>query len=128
MTYYYELFDYTGFEDYDRYLFNIPSGENSGDYKSLLTIYDISDEEAYKEALDNISKDNLFEELSGDQNPQVQKAYYRTFKENEIEKVNHIYLMNLNNNLKLMVDLYYPQEASEGTGIYMHKMAKSIKN
>lgn len=121
MTYYYDLFNYTGFEDHDLYLWHL----SSGDDKATMTIYDISNEEAYKEALENIDKENLFEELSGDYNSEIEKIYYRAFDKDDAKMSNYIYLINLND-LKLMVDLYYRQEAEEGIGVYMQKMLKTI--
>lgn len=123
MMYYYDLFEYTGFEDHDLYLWHL----SSGDDKSTLTIYDVSNEAAYKEALDKIEEEKLFEQLSGDYAPEVKKLYYRAFEQEEVQMVNYIYLIDLNN-LKLMVDLYYRQEAEEGIGVYMHKMAGTISD
>lgn len=121
MTYYYDLFEYSGFEDHDLYLWHLSSGDN----KSTLTIYDISNEEAYKEALDKIEEEKIFEEISGDYSSNVKKLYYRAFEQDQIKMVNYIHLIDLEN-LKLMVDLYYKQEAEEGIGVYMHEMTKTI--
>ena len=119
MNYYYDLFDYAGFEDHDVYTWFL----SSGDDKSTLTIYDISNEEVYKEAIEKIEDDDLFTEISGDK--ENVKLYYRAFEKDKINLVNYIYLMNVDN-LKLMVDLYYKQEAEEGIGVYMHNMSNSI--
>ena len=75
--------------------------------------------------MDNLDKENLFEELSGDYNSEIEKLYYRAFDKDDVKMSNYIYLMNLND-LKLMVDLYYRQEAEEGIGVYMQKMLKTI--
>lgn len=122
MTYYYDLFDYVGFEDYDLYTWNLTSGEE----KATLTIYDISDEEAYEDALKNITTKDLFEEISGDSVYENEKLYYRAFEEDRINKVNYISIVEFED-LKLMIDKFYLQEASEGIGIYMSNMANSIK-
>lgn len=121
MKFYYDLFEYTGYEDHDKYTWKL----TSGDSKSTMTIYDISNETAYKEALENINKKDLFEEISGESNEKIEKLYYRTSKENDIEKSNYVYLMKFDD-LRLMVDLYLPIEAEEGVGKYMHSMANSI--
>lgn len=123
MSYYYDLFEYTGFEDYDSYLWHLSSGED----KAIMTVYDISNEELYEESLEKIKKDDLFDEISGEANSIIKNVYYRAFEDDSIPKVNYIYLIELEN-LKFMVDLYYNQEASEGIGVYMNRMAKSIKN
>lgn len=122
MDYYFELFDYTGFDDHDKYVWNQVSGDN----KCSMTIYDVTDEKAHKELLENINKEGLFEEISGDGIQEVHKTYKRVFKEDEIEKVNFVYLIWLND-LNLMVDLYMPLEYEESVGIYMKKMAETIK-
>lgn len=121
MEYYYELFDYVGYEDHDKYSWY----GASGDIQSTLTIYNISNEEAYKESLENITKEGMLEEISGDSSEKVQKIYYRSFKENEINKVNYVYILWFDD-LKLMVDWYMPQEAQEGIGAYMRRMTQSI--
>ena len=121
MEYYFEDFEYTGYEDHDKYDWRLLSG----DTRATMTIYDISNEDAYKEALENITKKDLFEEISGDNIKNVQKIYYREFEENEIKKVNYIYIMWIGD-LKLMVDLYMPQEVQEGVGHYMHQMVNTI--
>lgn len=121
MEYYFEDFEYTGYEDHDKYAWKLLSGDSA----ATMTIYDISDEDAYKEALENITKKELFEEISGDASPNIQKLYYRAFEENDIKKVNYIYIMWIDD-LKLMVDLYMPQEAEEGVGMYMHRMTSTI--
>ena len=121
MEYFYELFDYVGYEDHDKYVWNLASG----DIGSTMTVYDITNEDAYKEAMENIEKKDLFEEISGEESTSIQKLYYRTFSENEIKKVNYIYIMWLDD-LKLMVDLYLPLEAEEGVGSYMRKMVATI--
>ena len=54
------------------------------------------------------------------------KYVENTFEKDEIQMVTYIYLIDLNY-LKLMVDLYYRQEAEEGIGVYMHKMTTTIK-
>lgn len=122
MTYYYDLFDYTGFEDHDLYTWNL----TSGDAKATMTIYDITDEEAYKESLEKITEKDLFEEISGESVNENEKLYFRAFKEDEIDKVNYISIIDLGE-LRLMVDQYYVQEAAEGIGVYMTKMKNSIK-
>lgn len=121
MKFYYDLFEYTGYEDHDKYTWKL----TSGDVGATMTVYDISDESAYKEALENINKKDLFEEVSGDSNENIEKLYHRTSKENDIQKSNYIYLMKFDN-LRLMVDLYLPIELEEGVGKYMHSMATSI--
>ena len=122
MKYYYDLFEYTGFEDHDSYLWYL----SSGDDKATLTIYDISNEDAYKDMLDKIEDEKIFEELSGDYSFNAKKLYYRGFETDGINWVNYIYLIDLNE-LKLMVDLYYKQEAEEGIGVYMRKMIETIR-
>ena len=119
MTYFYDLFDYTGYTDYDYYEWHL----SSGDDKSTMTIYDISNEDAYKDSLNKITKDNMYQELSGDT---TRKLYYRVSEEDGVNNVNYIYIIE-ENNVKLMVDLYYMQEAEEGIGTYMKKMTASIK-
>lgn len=121
MTYYYDLFEYTGFEDHDVYTWYL----SSGDDKSIFTVYDVSNDDAYKEALDKIDDDDLFIEISGEQEITNSKLYYRTFEQDDVSMVNYIYLMDIDD-LKLMVDLYYRQEAEEGIGVYMKKMVKTI--
>ena len=121
MEYYFEDFEYTGYEDHDKYDWRLLSG----DTRATMTIYDISNEDAYKEALENITKKDLFEEISGDNIKKKKKIYYREFEENEIKKVNYIYIMWIGD-LKLMVDLYMPQEVQEGVGHYMHQMVNTI--
>lgn len=122
MTYYYDLFDYVGFEDYDLYTWNL----TSGDEQATLTIYDISEEEAYEDALKNITTKNLFEEVSGDYIRENEKLYYRAFEEDGVNKVNYISIVDFDG-LKLMIDKFYLQEAQEGIGVYMSNMANSIK-
>ena len=122
IDYYFELFEYFGFDDYDKFEWKA----SSGDTGSIMTVYNISDEEAYKESLENITKDGLFSEESGDESGKIQKIYNRNFKENDIEKVNRIYIMELDD-LKLMVDLYLPIEAQEGVGVYMENMVSKIR-
>lgn len=121
MEYYFELFGYTGYDDHDKYDWLLLSG----DTRATMTVYDISNEDAYKEALENITKKDLFKEISGDASESVQKEYYREFEENDIKKVNYIYIMWIDD-LKLMVDLYMPQEVQEGVGHYMHQMVSTI--
>lgn len=120
MDYYYELFSYAGFENYDTYTWNL----TSGDFKAVMTIQDVSDEEIYEDSLDKIGKDKKFEEISGDS--AYEKLYYKSFEENEIAKVNYIYYIYVND-LRFMIDLSYVQEAEEGIGIYMRKMITTIK-
>lgn len=122
MTYYYDLFEYTGFEDHDSYLWYL----SSGDDKATLTVYDVSNEDAYKDMLDKIEDEKIFEELSGDYSFNAKKLYYRGFETDGINWVNYIYLIDLNDS-KLMVDLYYKQEAEEGIGVYMRKMVETIR-
>lgn len=119
MNYYYELFDYTGFEDHDLYTWYLSSGDN----KATMTIYNISDEEKYKDSLEEIEKDKTFEELSGDTTFGVSKSYY---KFTDDDYANYIYILELEN-LKLKVDFYYKQEAAEGIGAYMSKMLSSVE-
>ena len=121
MEYYFEDFEYTGYDDHDKYDWRLLSGDS----RATMTIYDISNEDAYKEALENITKKDLFEEISGDSMQNIQNSYYRAFEENEIKKVNYIYIMWVGD-LKLMVDLYMPQEVQEGVGHYMHQMINTI--
>lgn len=123
MSYYHDLFEYAGFEDHDSYLWHLSSGED----KAIMTVYDVSDEEIYKESLEKIEDEKLFEVISGETTPEIKNVYYRTFKEDEVSKVNYIYMIELDS-LKLMVDLYYKEEASEGIGVYMNRMAKTIKS
>lgn len=122
MKYYYELFEYSGFETYDRYTWR----NASGDLKSSLTIYDISDEERYKESTEKITKDDLYKEISGDSLTRFNKSYIKEFKENEVEKVKYIYILEIND-LKLMLDINYPKEAAEGVGVYITEMINLIK-
>ena len=119
MTYYYDLFGYTGYEGYDYYLWK----DSSGDDLSTMTIYDISNEEAYKQSLDKITEDNLYEEISGDQRG---KLYYRVSEVDGVNKINYIYIIE-ENNLKLMIDIFYSQEVEEGIGTYIRNMVNSIK-
>jgi len=120
MEYYYELFDYVGYEEHDKYVWNQLSGDNS----STMTIYNITEEKAYQDALKNI-EEKKFEEISGEGTDKIQKLYHRTLKENDIEKVNNVYIVWLEE-LKLMVDISIPLEAQEGIGVYMAKMVNSI--
>ncbi len=120
MTYYYNLFDYTGFEEYDYYVWNMtPSGEE----KSTMTITNVSEEETYQEEIKKIQSDKNYQLLSGDQGEIV---YYKVTTENEKNKINYIYIIE-RENLKFIVNLYYPEEVSEEIGMYMKKMKESIK-
>ena len=121
MVYYYELFDYVGYEGHDKYIWN----QISGDTSTAIAIYDITEEKTYEEALSKISKESSFEEISDEETMQIQKLYHRTFKENEVQKVNYVYIIWLDD-LKLMVDLQLPLEAEEGIGKYMNKMVRTI--
>lgn len=120
MTYYHDLFEYVGFEDHDLYKWTY----TSGDMQSTMTIYDVTDQKVYDEAMKKINKDKALEELSGE-GTIFEKAYSKTFTENDIHKVQYYYFINLEN-LKLMLDLSYPVEAAEGIGIYMSNMIVSI--
>lgn len=121
MEYYYELFDYIGYEGHDKYIWN----QISGDTNTTMTVYDITDEKLYQDSLEKIGKEKNYEEISGEGNSNIQKAYYRTMKEDEIQKVNYIYIIWIDN-LKIMVDLRLPLEAEEGIGQYMRKMVNTI--
>ena len=121
MKYYYELFDYTGYEEHDTYVWK----ELSGDLKSQLTVTDITEGEVYQKALENISKKDDYEEISGEQSERIQKVFYRQYNENDVNKVNKIYIIWFDN-LKIMVDMIMPAEAQEGIGAYMEQMVHSI--
>lgn len=122
MKYYYDLFEYAGFEDHDSYLWYL----SSGDDKATLTIYDISNEEAYKEMLENIENEKIFELVSGESVQNSKKLYCRRFEQNEVKMINYIYIIEFGD-YKLMVDLYLKEEADEGIGSYMRKMIETIK-
>lgn len=120
MTYYYDLFEYVGFENHDLYKWIY----TSGDMQSIMTIYDVTDQKEYDKAIKKINKDKALEELSGD-GTIFEKAYSKMYTENEIHKIQYFYFINLEN-LKLMIDLSYPLEAAEGIGMYMNNMLVSI--
>lgn len=121
MEYYYELFDYTGYEEHDVYTWKfLPSG----DTKATMTITNVTEEKAYLDTLEKMEKDS-YTEFSGDKGPFVEKNFYKTQKENEIEKMSDIYLIVLPD-LKLKVEMELPVEAVEGIGAYMNKMMRSI--
>ena len=120
MTYYYDLFEYVGFEDHDLYKWTYISG----DLQPTMTIYDVSDQKVYDEAIKKINKDKALEEISGE-SMILEKAYSKTYTENDVHKVQYFYFINLEN-LKLMLDLSYPVEAGEGVGVYMSNMINSI--
>ena len=120
MTYYYDLFEYVGFENHDLYKWIY----TSGDMQSTMTIYDVTDQKEYDKAIKKINKDKALEELSGD-GTIFEKAYSKMYTENEIHKIQYFYFINLEN-LKLMIDLSYPLEAAEGIGMYMNNMLVSI--
>ena len=70
-----------------------------------------------------ITEDNLYEEISGDQRG---KLYYRVSEVDGVNKINYIYIIE-ENNLKLMIDIFYSQEVEEGIGTYIRNMVNSIK-
>lgn len=120
MKYYYELFEYAGFDSHDTYTWKL----TSGDSKAFMTIYDMSDDTKYEESLNKIEKDKNFEELSGDS--RFEKFFSKNYKENDIDKKNHTYYMQADN-IRLMIESIYPLEAEEGIGRYIDKMITTIK-
>ena len=121
MEYFFELFEYAGFDDHDVYTWK----DASGDVGSKMVVTNISEEKAYLETLEKISKETTFEEISGETEGPIEKYYHRTMKENDVDKVNEIYIMVLNE-LKLKVEVTMPLEAQEGVGAYINKMVRSI--
>lgn len=122
MNYFYDLFEYVGFEDHDLYKWSL----TSGDMEAIMTVSDVTEQKTYDEAIKKIGKDKELEELSGDgMNESFSKTYFKMYTKNEIPRVEYIYFLELDG-LRLMVDLSYIAEAAEGIGVYMSNMLTSI--
>lgn len=122
MNYFYDLFEYVGFEDHD--LYNWMS--TSGDMEAIMTVADVTEQNDYDEAIKKIGKDKELEELSGEGLIEsFSKVYFKMYTKNEISRVEYIYFVELDG-LRLMADLSYITEAAEGVGVYMGNMLASI--
>lgn len=117
MKYYFDLFEYTGYDDHDNYVWNLMP---SGDTKAMMTIKEISGDSEYQNLLKKI-KSEKYEEVSGEQ-----AHFVKNYMANKVPMKKYIYILQ-NETRKLKVEFQLVTEALEGIGVYMHKMLNSIK-